>query len=85
MSDITSTMPDAAINYSITQDIQPAWLNVIRAMQAACYRNQGYATVAVKVLVNRDGIPVNWSEPRLEKIHPKTSAKDILLDLTSTE
>jgi hypothetical protein len=79
----TSTVPSAEITYEITDDIKPQWLNVIRALQAACYRNQGYATVVVKVLVNRDGEPINWSEPRLEKIHPRTSVYDVLLDLTS--
>ena len=80
---LTSTVPGAKVNYNVTDDIKPQWLNVIRAMQAACHRNQGYATVTVKVLVNREGEPINWSEPRLEKIHPRTSARDILLNLTS--
>ena len=79
----TSTVPTAEITYDLTDDIKPQWLNVIRALQAACYRNQGYATVAVKVLVNREGVPINWSEPKLEKIHPKTPVHDVLLDLTS--
>ena len=83
MNDATSTIPGAKVEYKITDDIKPQWLNVIRAMQAACHRNQGYATVAVKVLVNRDGEPINWSEPRLEKIHPRTPMHDVLLDLTS--
>jgi len=78
---ITSTIPSANVEYNITDDIKPQWLNVIRAIQAACYRNQGYATILIKVLVNRDGD--NWSEPKLEKIHPKTPAHDILLDLTT--
>ncbi len=82
---VTSTVPGAAVDYSVTEDIRPAWLNVIRALQAACHRNRGYATVTVKVLVDRDNMPVLWSEPRLEKIHPRTPPRDILLDLTNAE
>jgi hypothetical protein len=79
----TSTHPLAKVEYHVTSDVKPQWLNVVRAMQAACYRNQGYATIAIKVLVNREGEPLTWSEPKMEKIHPKVGAKDILLDLTN--
>lgn len=80
---MSSTIPGAEITYNLTEDIKPQWLNVIRAMQAACCRNQGYATVSIKVLINRNGEPINWSEPKLEKIHPKTPVEDILLGLTN--
>jgi hypothetical protein len=80
---MTSSAVGCEVEYELTDDVKPQWLNVIRAMQAACRRNQGYATVTVKVLVNRDGVPINWSEPRLEKIHPKTPMQDVLLDLTN--
>jgi len=79
----SATYPDFNVEYEITEDIKPQWLNVIRAMQAACYRNQGWATVTVKVLVNSRGEPRCWSEPKLEKIHPKVPLLDVLLDLTS--
>lgn len=85
MSNRTSTVPGVEVSYELTDDIKPQWLNVIRALQAACRHNRGYATVAVKVLVNSKGEPRCWTEPKLEKIHPKVPLLDILLDLTSAK
>ena len=54
---------------NITEDIKPSWLNPVRAAQAACRRNRGYAIVKLTLLVNKND-PVVWSEPELIKIHP---------------
>lgn len=83
MSIATPTIP--GVDYSVTEDIRPAWLNVVRALQAACHRNRGLATVSVKVLVDENNKPIYYSEPKLEKIHPKMTPLQILLDLTNAE
>ncbi len=55
---------------NITEDIKPSWLNPIRAAQAACRYNKGYAIVRIAVLVNKNDA-VAWQDPELIKIHPK--------------
>lgn len=54
---------------SVTEDIKPSWLNPVRAAQAACRNNKGYAVVQLTLLVDKND-PVAWAEPRLVKIHP---------------
>ena len=59
---------------SITEDIKPSWLNPIRASQAACRYNKGYAIIRIAVLVNKNDA-VAWQDPELVKIHPKHLAE----------
>jgi hypothetical protein len=53
----------------ITEDIKPSWLNPIRAAQAACRSNRGYAILTLKIVVDKND-PVAWLDPELSKIHP---------------
>lgn len=80
----TSTLPGAEINYDLTDDIKPQWLNVIRRLQSACYGNQGLAVLSIRVLVDADGEPVLWTEPQRVKLEPRSAGLETLLDLTST-
>jgi hypothetical protein len=54
---------------SVTEDIKPSWLNPVRAAQAACRNNKGFASVHFTLLVDKNN-PVAWGEPKLVKIHP---------------
>lgn len=55
------------------QDIKKGWHNPIRAAQAACHDNKGYAIVTLRVVVNKNE-PVFWLEPNVQKIHPAAIA-----------
>ena len=66
---------------TLTSDVKPQWLNVIRRLQSACYGNQGYAVLSIRVLVNGTGEPVLWTEPLRTKLEPKSKALDMLLIL----
>lgn len=56
-----------------TLDVKKEWLNPIRAAQAACHGNEGYAVVTLTVLV-RGNEPVIWLQPQSEKLEPKRLA-----------
>ena len=58
----------------LTEDIKPSWLNPIRAAQAACKTNRGYAVVQMTILVNKND-PMLWAEPKVMKIHPAKIAE----------
>lgn len=45
--------------------------------QLAC-RNNGYAVIHSKILVDENGEPVYWMEPDLERIEPRRGAKTFL-------
>lgn len=60
---------------NITEDIKPSWLNPVRAAQAACRKNKGFAIVHLVLLVNENNDPVAWKEPKLLKIHPAKLAE----------
>lgn len=81
MNDTTSTVPDAEISYTLTADVKPQWLNVIRRLQSACHGNQGYAVLSIRILVNGTGEPVCWTEPGRVKVEPKSLTSGVLLDL----
>ena len=81
--DMTSTIPGTNVEYEITDDIKPQWLNVIRRLQSACYGNQGLAVLSIRVLVGADGEPICWTEPSRVKLEPKSAKLETLLDLTS--
>jgi hypothetical protein len=54
---------------NVTEDIKPSWLNPVRAAQAACRTNRGYAVVTLRIVVNKND-PMMWAEPEVVKIHP---------------
>ena len=75
----TSTIPDTKINYSLTDDIKPQWLNVVRRLQSACYGNQGLAVLSIRVLVDAEGEPICWTAPARVKLEPKSTGLDTVL------
>lgn len=57
------------VKEELAVDIKPSWLKPIRAAQAACTRNRGYAVVQLILLVDKND-PIMWLEPQLLKVHP---------------
>lgn len=55
------------------------WLKVARSMEAQASKQNGQAIVTVRVLVNKDGVPVAWTTPSVTKIEPKAS--EVLIHL----
>ncbi len=78
---MTATHPSTRIEYHITEDVQPEWLNVVRRLQSACHGNRGYAVLSLRVLVDGDGRPVCWTEPGRVKVEPRSLGSEALLAL----
>jgi len=66
------------------QDLRPEWLNVARRLQAEVARshNQGLAVVRIAILVDAEGKPVNWCEPEMRLLEPKSQQQALLELLT---
>ena len=77
--DTTGNIPTTV---TLTSDVKPQWLNVIRRLQSACHGNQGYAVLSISILINSNGEPVSYLEPLLRKIEPKSLTSEALLALT---
>lgn len=71
---------------TLPKDIKPEWLNVIRRLQSVAKDgNNGLAVVNISVMVDKDGLPVFWSEPIRCKIEPKRAAQDVINMLTAAQ
>jgi len=81
---VTTATIKRPVEYHVTEDVKPQWLNVVRRLQSACHGNQGYAVLSIQVLVNGTGDPVCWTEPKRVKLEPRSSNFETLLDLTNT-
>ena len=66
---------------TITQDIKPDWLNVIRRLQSVAQRQRGYAIVSIQVVVDENGNPVFWCEPDLMKLEPQGRGAQFLAQM----
>ena len=82
---VTTATTNRPIEYHITEDVKPQWLNVVRRLQSACHGNQGYAVLSIRVLVNGAGEPVCWTEPKRVKLEPKSLTFKALLDLAKPQ
>lgn len=61
------------------EDIKPHWFNVIRRLQSVAREsNQGLAVIEIKVMVDGDGTPVVWTEPKKKLLEPKRAAQQVL-------
>jgi hypothetical protein len=81
----TSTLPNAEIHYDLTDDIKPQWLNVIRRLQSVARRGNHYGILSIKIVVDREGYPIQWTEPQRTGIEPMSSdgLEKLIEDLTS--
>lgn len=67
-------------------DIRPQWFNVIRRLQSVARDgNQGLAVLNMRVLVDEDGTPVTWTEPKRTLLEPKRMSEHVLELLTDTD
>lgn len=65
---------------SVPQDIKPCWFNPIRRLQSVAAKNNGMAIITIKFVINEEGEPVQWSDPKLTMLEPKRDT-NTLLDL----
>jgi len=63
-------------------DIKPAWLNPIRRLQSVAKRNSGMAIISMKFVIDENGDPVQWTDPRVTLLEPKRDRETILRLLT---
>ena len=70
----------------IYQELWPGWLNFARRLQSVARKGHHYGIISVKVLVDRNGNPVQWTEPERTGIEPEKSGwlDRLLEDLTRT-
>ena len=54
----------------MTKDIKPKWLNLIRRLQSKAKQQEGYAIMHATFIVDSNGDPVFWLEPKVNRIEP---------------
>jgi len=73
------TTGNVSATVTLTSDVKPQWLNVIRRLQSACHGNQGLAVLSIRVLVDGTGEPILWTSPVRTNLEPKSRTLDTLL------
>lgn len=68
-----NTTGNIPVNVTLTDDIKPQWLNVIRRLQSVAKRGDHYGILSIKILVDRNGLPIQWTEPQRTGIEPMSS------------
>lgn len=66
----------------IPQDIKPEWLSVLRRLQSVSEKGK-VTIVSISVIVDQNGVPKFWLEPRARVIEPRKSAEEILATLAA--
>jgi hypothetical protein len=66
----------------IPLDIKPEWLNPIRRLQSVARKSNGMAIVSMKFVVDENGLPVQWTDPKITLLEPKSDRNTILELLT---
>jgi hypothetical protein len=66
----------------IPLDVRPQWFNPIRRLQSVASKSKGMAIISMKILIDEDGLPVQWTDPTLTKLEPKRDLETILKLLT---
>lgn len=70
---------------TIPQDIRSAWFNPIRRLQSVACQNNGIAIIRMSFVINENGDPVVWTEPKMTKVEPKVDKETIIELLTRDE
>ena len=52
-------------------DIKKPYMNIARRLQSVAHKQDGYAIIQMTILVNSDGIPITFTEPKMTKLEPK--------------
>lgn len=68
-------------------DIRPMWKNVIRRVQSVARQHEGLALVNIIAIVNTNGDPIFYTEPKMVKIEPKkrVTLEGLMEDLTEDD
>jgi len=53
-------------------DIRPKWKNVVRRLQAAASKSNGYAVLQLSIIIDSGGDPVVWFSPEINLFEPKS-------------
>lgn len=63
-------------------DVRPCWFNPIRRLQSVARNQSGMAIVSMKFLVNENGDPVLWTDPKVTLLEPGRNKDAIMQVLT---
>ena len=73
-------MPNPAPRVPADFDAIMRWANVVRQL-ISMSRSGGYAVLSIKIVVNSDGLPVQWAKPVLTKLEPRNESVEIITEL----
>lgn len=59
-------------------DISKKWMNIVRRLRSAARGQRGVAFIKVIVMVDSNGEPLIWTDPRMTLLEPKLSAEDVM-------
>ena len=68
-------------------DIRRKWFDVVRRMQSTTSNVTTVSILQVNIVVDKNGDPLVWTEPRLTKLEPRSARQavvDLLRQLTET-
>lgn len=54
------------------------WLSVLSRLQSISGQQRGHAIVRILVLVDHEGNPIIWTEPKMTKLEPVSRTGDFL-------
>ena len=60
------------------EHIKKGWGAYVQKLQQIAVRQNGYAIIHSRLLVDDNGEPVFWMEPRMERIEPMRGSKEFL-------
>lgn len=49
------------------------WLNIARRFQSIARKQRGYAIVKIIAVINQDGIPIMYVEPKMTLLEPRSA------------
>jgi len=68
------------------EHLRPPWVSIAKAMQDyARNKNNGMASVSIKVLVQADGNPLFWGQAVVKRLEPKRLQREDLEQFTKEQ
>lgn len=61
--------------------IRPAWASFVSRIQGEACKQRGHAAIRITVIVDAEGNPLLWSEPKMTKLEPMARTADALAQL----
>lgn len=59
-------------------DISKKWMNIVRRLRSAARGQRGVAFIKVIVMVDSNGEPLMWTDPRMTLMEPKFAAEEVM-------